>query len=115
MPTSRSYHTELIKSLQDPQQAAAYLDAVLEDCTDDELVLALSNVSEAKLAMANNLPANSPQDNVESARWSTTVRAASPEENPRSSAQTSLDLAALQQKLGELGFRLSVTRTGNAA
>jgi DNA-binding phage protein len=107
MPTSRSYHAELIKSLQDPQEAAAYLDAVLEDCTYDELVLALSNVSEARFAIAKNLPANSPQDTAESARWSTTDR--------RSSPQTSLDLAALQQTLGELGFRLSVTPTESAA
>jgi DNA-binding phage protein len=99
MPTSRSYHAELIKSLQDPQEAAAYLDAVLEDCTYDELVLALSNVSEARLAIAKNLPANSPQNIVKSSRL----------------PQTSLDLAGLQQTLGELGFRLSVTPTESAA
>jgi DNA-binding phage protein len=99
MPTSRSYHAELIKSLQDPQQAAAYLDAVLEDCDYDELVLALSNVSEARLAMVKNLPTTSPQDTAKSTRL----------------PQTSLDLAALQQTLGELGFRLSVTPTESAA
>jgi DNA-binding phage protein len=103
MATSRSYHAELIKSLQDPQQAAAYLDAVLEDCSDDELVLALSNVAEARLAaLDNSSPATTEPD-----RWSTTDR--------RSSPQTSLDLAALKQALGKLGFRLSVTPTESAA
>jgi DNA-binding phage protein len=95
MATSRSYHAELIKSLQDPQQAAAYLDAVLEDCSDDELVLALSNVAEARLAVSEN---SSPAAT-----------------EPNRSPQTSLDLAALKQALGELGFRLSVTPTESAA
>jgi len=48
MPTSRSYHDYLIQSLRNPQEAVAYLDAVLEDGTLDELRLALNNVSEAQ-------------------------------------------------------------------
>jgi hypothetical protein len=98
MPTSRSYHAELIKSLQDPQQAAAYLDAVLEDCSYDELVLALSNVSEARLAALDNAPIDSPH----------------PAESDQA-LQPNLDLAALQKALGEVGFRLSVTPTESAA
>lgn len=31
MPTSRSYQSYLVESLKDPQEAAAYLDAVLQD------------------------------------------------------------------------------------
>ncbi len=31
MPTSKSYHLYLIEALKDPQEAAAYWEAVLED------------------------------------------------------------------------------------
>jgi DNA-binding phage protein len=50
MPTSRSYHSYLIESLKDSQEAAAYLDAVLEEGNYDELLLALRNVAEARIA-----------------------------------------------------------------
>jgi DNA-binding phage protein len=45
MSTSRSYHSYLIESLRDPQEAAAYLDAVLEDGTVEEVRLATETFS----------------------------------------------------------------------
>jgi len=45
---SRDYQSQLIKYLQDPQEAAAYLEAAMEDGTTEEFLLALRNVAEAK-------------------------------------------------------------------
>jgi hypothetical protein len=88
-PTSSSYHSYLIESLKDPQEAAAYLDAVLEDCTYDELDLALRNVAEARLG---SLRTNTSPEVIEEI----------------SSSPTSIDLFVLLQKLGDLGFKLSI-------
>lgn len=48
-PTSRSYQDYLVSSLQDPQEAVAYLDAILaEEHPEPELLrLALKDVAEA--------------------------------------------------------------------
>jgi DNA-binding phage protein len=59
MPTSRSYHSYLIESLKDDREAAAYLDAVLEECDYDEFCLALKNVAEARLSTLEGLQSNS--------------------------------------------------------
>ena len=48
MSTYKSYHSYLIESLKDPLEAAAYLDAVLEDGDFDHILLALKNVAEAQ-------------------------------------------------------------------
>jgi DNA-binding phage protein len=56
---SKSYHSYLIESLKDAQEASAYLDAVLEDCNYDELCLALKNVAEARLATLEAAYSNS--------------------------------------------------------
>ncbi len=48
MPTHKSYHFYLIESLQDPAEAAAYLDAVLEDGDPADILLAFKNVTEAR-------------------------------------------------------------------
>jgi hypothetical protein len=47
MTTHKSYQSYLIESLKDPAEAAAYLDAVLEDGILEHIVLALKNVAEA--------------------------------------------------------------------
>lgn len=99
MPTSRSYHDYLIESLKDPEEAAAYLDAVLEDGNLDELGLALNNVAEAQLALLNN-----PQSG-----FSTDVT----EQNL--SQHSHLDLFMLLKTLDELGFKLSVKPKENVA
>jgi DNA-binding phage protein len=92
MPTSRSYHSYLIESLKDAQEAAAYLDAVLEDCNYDEFCLALKNVAEARLATLEASSSNSDREVVQKLL----------------SSQTNLDLVSSFQALNNLGFKLSV-------
>ncbi len=55
MARSKSYRSSLIKALEDPKEAAAYFDAILEECkTCDEeeaqklILLALKNIAEAQ-------------------------------------------------------------------
>jgi len=43
-----SYHDELIKDLTDPVEAAAYLNAALEDGSQDVFLMALRDLAEAK-------------------------------------------------------------------
>lgn len=45
---SRDYHKGLIEDLKDPAEAAAYLEVALEDGSNEEFLLALRNVAEAK-------------------------------------------------------------------
>ena len=56
---SRPYKPELLKALQDPIEAAEYLNAALEENSNDLFLLALRNVAEAhgmkKLAVASQL------------------------------------------------------------
>jgi probable addiction module antidote protein len=47
MPRSRSYQTELVEALKNPDEAAEYLDAALEDGDTQVFLLALRNVAEA--------------------------------------------------------------------
>jgi DNA-binding phage protein len=49
VPVSDSYHDYLVKSLQDPEEAAAYLEAILEeeDPEPELLKVALIDVAEA--------------------------------------------------------------------
>jgi|GEM_PF-5612247 len=54
MVTNRNYQAYLLESLKDSQEAAVYLDAVLEDGTAEEVRLALKNVAEARIAAAGN-------------------------------------------------------------
>ncbi len=48
MPTYKSYQAYLVKSLEDPVEAADYLNAVLEDGEFEHILLALQNVAEAQ-------------------------------------------------------------------
>ena len=45
---SRSYQIQLIAALKDPIEAAAYLDAALEEGSVELFLLALQNVAEAR-------------------------------------------------------------------
>ncbi len=45
--TSRPYKPELLKALQDPVEAAEYLNAALEEDMNELFLLALRNVAEA--------------------------------------------------------------------
>jgi DNA-binding phage protein len=98
MPTSRSYHEYLIESLKDSEEAAAYLDAVLEDGNLDELRLALNNVAEAHRSALENTQLALSTDALD----------------PNSSKQSHLDLYLLLKVLDELGFRLSIKLKENA-
>jgi len=53
MPTSRSYQTFLIESLKNPEEAAGYIEVMLEEGSDEPLLLrnALHNVVEACASM----------------------------------------------------------------
>jgi probable addiction module antidote protein len=48
MPRSRSYQAKLLEDLQNPEEAAAYLDAALEAGEREPFLLALRNVAEAQ-------------------------------------------------------------------
>jgi hypothetical protein len=48
MTAYKSYHSYLIEFLKNPAEAAAYLDAVLEDGELEPMLLALKNVAEAR-------------------------------------------------------------------
>ena len=100
MPTSRSYHSYLIESLKDTQEAAAYLDAVLEECDYDEFCLALKNVAEARLETLEGSPSNldSPTDRLHQREFFQNIL----------SSPTNLDLVSSFQALNNLGFKLSV-------
>ena len=48
---TKSYHSALLESLKDPEEAAAYLNAALEEDSEDAeelFLLALRNVTEAR-------------------------------------------------------------------
>jgi DNA-binding phage protein len=45
---SISYQDELLKSLTDPEEAAAYLNAALDEGSEELFLLALRNVGEAQ-------------------------------------------------------------------
>jgi DNA-binding phage protein len=93
MATSRDYHPYLIESLKDPSEAAAFLDAVLEDGTLEEIQLALTNITEAQLSGLNDAQIAAHRQALH-----TTL-----------TQQNHLDLPILLNILGELGFRISVT------
>ncbi|KAM3096638.1 DNA-binding protein [Phormidesmis sp. 146-35] len=99
MPTNRSYHSYLIESLKDPQEAAAYLDAVLEDGTSEELSLALKNVAEAQSSAFKESQQSANHEMAHSVL----------------SQQAQLDVSMLTKMLDELGFKLSVSPKENAA
>ena len=91
--TSRDYQVSLIKGLQDPKEAAAYLDAALEDGDRAVFLLAIRNVIEAlggmtKIARHTGLN----RENL--------YRVLSEQGNP--------ELNSLEKLLKALGLRLAV-------
>lgn len=52
MKKTKSYKEHLLKSLEDPKEAAAYLDACLEDGDTDVFLLALKDIAEAQGGMS---------------------------------------------------------------
>jgi len=94
MPTYKSYHSYLIESLKDPAEAAAYLDAVLEDGDLEHILLALKNMAEARRNLIK--AANGPDLD-----WEDCYQLLAQGETP------TLQVIALL--LSKLGLKLSVT------
>ncbi len=99
MARSSSYHSYLIESLKDPHEAAAYLDAVLDDGSLEEVRLALKNVAEAQISGLNDTQLASHR----SAIYETLAQ------------QNYLDFPTLLKILSELGFRVSIAPKEDAA
>jgi len=94
MQNSKSYHTYLIESLKDKEEAAAYLDVVFEDGTLEEISLALKNVAEARRASVDS----SFESNIS---WEKCYQTLSHSEMPA--------FPTLLILRNELGLKLSVT------
>jgi probable addiction module antidote protein len=94
MPTHKSYHSYLIESLKDPAEAAAYLDAVLEDGDLEHILLALKNVAEAHRDSTD-------ASNESDSSWESCYQSLTQGEVPA--------LPAIAALLNELGLKLSVT------
>ena len=94
MSKSKSYHEDLIESLQNPREAEAYLNAALEEEDPELFLLALRNVAEAQGGVAQL--AEKTKLNRESLYKMLSERG-----NP--------ELRSLEALLHALGFRLAVT------
>lgn len=94
MSTYKSYHSYLIESLRDPLEAAAYLDAVLEDGDFEHILLALKNVAEAQQDLTNNSTNHKPNVDLNLQLI------------PR---QQYSELMIIAKLLSQLGLKLSVT------
>jgi len=101
MEKSRPYQEYLIKALTDPQEAAGYLNAALEDGDKELFLLALRNVAEARLGGMSKLAAASGL-NRESL-----YRMLSGKGNP--------ELKSLDRLLHALGLKLAVEADSDAA
>lgn len=89
---SRDYHDSLIEDLKDPAEAAAYLEASLEEGSNEEFLLALRNVAEA-----NGLATISKESKL---NRESLYRMLSKKGNPQ--------LSSLSTLLKSMGLRLSV-------
>jgi len=94
MPTYKSYHSYLIESLKDPLEAAAYLEAVLEDGEFEHILLALKNVAEAQQDVTNNSENKKLNLDLNSQLF--------PNQQPG-------ELMTIAKLLNQLGLKLSVT------
>jgi probable addiction module antidote protein len=89
---SKSYHDLLLKQLKDPAEAAAYLEAALEEGDDQVFLLALRDVAEAHGMARVAAEANLNRESL--------YRMLSEEGNPR--------LSSLEALLRAFGLRLAV-------
>lgn len=92
-PSSAPYKARLIESLKDPREAAAYLDAAIDDGDEAGMLLALRQVAQALGGVA--VLARKPKLSREA-----TYRMLSESGNP--------ELKSLTAVLGAAGLRLSV-------
>ncbi len=94
MVRSRPYKEGLLERLKDPQEAAAYLDAALEDGDIEVFLLALRDVAEARLGGMTTLAQQTGLNRE------TLYRTLSEKGNP--------ELASLDKLLHAVGLRLAV-------
>lgn len=93
MQTHKSYHASLIDSLKDPEEAAAYLEAVFEDGDIELISLALKDVAEAQKDRSHEADSNI-------ADWETCYQRLTETKTP--------ELPTLIKLLNQLGLQLSV-------
>jgi len=101
MTRSKDYQDSLLESLADANEAAAYLNAALEEGDKEVFLLALRNVADARLGGMSKL-AEATNLNRESL-----YRMLSENGNP--------ELNSLSRLLQALGLKLAVETDGNAA
>ncbi len=94
MVRSRPYKEGLLERLKDPQEAAAYLDAALEDGETEVFLLALRDVAEARVGGMTTLAQQTGLNRE------TLYRTLSEKGNP--------ELASLDKLLHAVGLRLAV-------
>jgi DNA-binding phage protein len=99
MPTSSSYHSYLVESLKDPQEAAAYLEVILEDGSFEEVRLALRDVVEAQISASD--------DSQAVLHLKETYKTLSQESH--------LEFSTLLTVIGELGFKFTISPKQDAA
>lgn len=92
---SRPYQPELIKALKDPAEAVAYLNAALEDGSEEIFMVALHNVAQARGVQEFSAaePGNGSAE-------------------PQNSGDASHRLSRFSDLLKTLGFRLAVEARG---
>jgi probable addiction module antidote protein len=100
MAKSRPYKEGLLERLKDPQEAAAYLDAALEEGDIEVFLLALRDVAEARLGGIGGLAQQSGLNRE------TLYRTLSEQGNP--------ELTSLDKLLHAVGLRLAVEVDRNA-
>jgi probable addiction module antidote protein len=100
MAKSRPYKEGLLERLKDPQEAAAYLDAALEEGDTEVFLLALRDVAEARLGGIGGLAQQSGLNRE------TLYRTLSEQGNP--------ELTSLDKLLHAVGLRLAVEVDRNA-
>ena len=101
MVRSKNYQDSLLESLTDASEAAAYLNAALEDGDNEVFLLALRNVADARLGGMSKL-ADATGLNRESL-----YRMLSDNGNP--------ELNSLSRLLQALGLKLAVEKDNTAA
>jgi probable addiction module antidote protein len=100
MARSRPYKEGLLERLKDPHEAAAYLDAALEEGDTEVFLLALRDVAEARLGSIAGLAQQSGLNRE------TLYRTLSDQGNP--------ELTSLDKLLHAVGLRLAVAVDQNA-
>ena len=100
MPKKSSYQKDLIESLKDPHEAAAYLNAAIDEKDRAIFLLALRNVAKAQGGMASiATKANLNRESL--------YRMLSKKGNP--------EIESLYTLLGAMGFRLAVEAESSRA